>query len=333
MAQFHRTFHSLQIDFTRRFRNGFSFGVNDTWTLYDKGNTGLPGPQLRLVHAADGSYSVSPDQADRRGAVRRSGHDDAHHRPPTSSGTCRTAEVREQGHDGHRLRRQRLAAVRASSAATPAAVRRRLQLQQRRHGPGPDGIAGLHARASSSRTSARSGRAARATSTRSSTTRWCRATGGASPFTSTAIAGPQVGSHGLESGRNLLHGCKDHTHRPGDSAQDPRRRRQDRSVFRADMYNAFNDGRLSTAGQTQLQFNSTTDQTVRNSQFLADGTIDPPASQPNQAGFGAANGAPALRTIQLQTSSSSRTARRHYTRERVGTSHPLFFAPCWFFHM
>src|SRR5262249_33104924 len=36
---------------------------NWTWTLSDKGNTNLPGPQLRLVHAADGSFSVSPQQA------------------------------------------------------------------------------------------------------------------------------------------------------------------------------------------------------------------------------------------------------------------------------
>ena len=63
MPIWHRTFHSLQLSWTRRWRNGFSFQVNDTWTLYDKGNVMLPGPQLRLIHGADGSYSESPDQA------------------------------------------------------------------------------------------------------------------------------------------------------------------------------------------------------------------------------------------------------------------------------
>jgi hypothetical protein len=62
-AIYHRTFHSIQTSWTRRFSHGFSFQVNDTWTLYDKGNTSLPGPQLRLTHNPDGSYQVSPDQA------------------------------------------------------------------------------------------------------------------------------------------------------------------------------------------------------------------------------------------------------------------------------
>jgi hypothetical protein len=60
MRQFNgwRTFHSLQTSIQRRFRNGVSFGFNDTWVLYDHASTGL-----RLQHAADGSYSVRDDQA------------------------------------------------------------------------------------------------------------------------------------------------------------------------------------------------------------------------------------------------------------------------------
>jgi len=131
------------------------------------------------------------------------------------------------------------------------------------------------------------------------------ATGGASPFISTAIAGPQVGSRGLESGCNLLHGCKDHR-------MDLAIQRNIRVgggkmiVFRADIYNAFKavviNGRQST-----LQMNTTADQTVRNSQFLADGSVDPARLLPNNAGFGAAtgaadsfNGSNALRSVQLQ---------------------------------
>lgn len=60
MRQFNgwRTFHSLQMSIQRRFRNGWSFGFNDTWVLYDRASAGL-----RLQHAADGSYSVRDDQA------------------------------------------------------------------------------------------------------------------------------------------------------------------------------------------------------------------------------------------------------------------------------
>jgi hypothetical protein len=59
MRQFNgwRTFHSLQSSVNRRFRNGVSFGFNDTWVLYDHANT-----TSRIQHAADGSYSYRSDQ-------------------------------------------------------------------------------------------------------------------------------------------------------------------------------------------------------------------------------------------------------------------------------
>jgi hypothetical protein len=54
-----RTYHSLQLSFQRRFRNGFSFGFNDTISLYDHQNIAP-----RLQHDADGSYSIRGDQAE-----------------------------------------------------------------------------------------------------------------------------------------------------------------------------------------------------------------------------------------------------------------------------
>src|SRR5207245_9382756 len=45
---------------------------------------------------------------------------------------------------------------------------------------------------------------------------------------------------------------------------------------------------------------SPTDQTVVNSQYLADGTLDPARLTPRNAGFGAATGAQPLRNLQLQ---------------------------------
>ena len=68
--------------------------------------------------------------------------------------------------------------------------------------------------------------------------------------------------------------------------------------MRADLYNAFNTV-IYNGRATGIQFNSTTDMTVRNSQFRADGTMDPARTQPNQAGFGAATSALALRSVQL----------------------------------
>ncbi len=60
-TEFHDMYHSIQANFNRRFRNGFSFGANYVLSLSFTGNTGL---QKRLQHNADGSYSVRADQAD-----------------------------------------------------------------------------------------------------------------------------------------------------------------------------------------------------------------------------------------------------------------------------
>ena len=117
-------------------------------------------------------------------------------------------------------------------------------------------------------------------------------------FNVTAFAGPQTGSLGLESGRNYMVGCPDHTLdlaiarniRLGGSRQ---------IQLRVDIFNALNtvvyNGRV-----TQVQLNSPTDQTVRNPQYLADGQVDPDRLTPRNAGFGAVTGAQAMRSIQVQ---------------------------------
>jgi hypothetical protein len=53
------TYHSLQLSFTRRFRNGVSYGFNDTIGLSATGSTAA-----RLQHNSDGSVSYRSDQAD-----------------------------------------------------------------------------------------------------------------------------------------------------------------------------------------------------------------------------------------------------------------------------
>ena len=63
-TEFHDTYHSIQSNFNRRFRNGFSFGVNYVLSLSFTGNTGLT---QRLQHNADGSVLGAGGP----GAVRR----------------------------------------------------------------------------------------------------------------------------------------------------------------------------------------------------------------------------------------------------------------------
>ena len=69
--------------------------------------------------------------------------------------------------------------------------------------------------------------------------------------------------------------------------------------LRVEMYNAFN-AVVYNARVTQLQLVSPTNQTMRNSQFLPDGTVDPTRLKTTAAGFGAVTGAQPLRTIQAQ---------------------------------
>jgi hypothetical protein len=52
-----RTFHSLQMSLNRRFRDGLSFGLNDTWILYDHAISGA-----RLQHNPDGTFAFRSDQ-------------------------------------------------------------------------------------------------------------------------------------------------------------------------------------------------------------------------------------------------------------------------------
>ncbi len=54
-------YHSLQMSLNRRFRNGFSAGVNYTYGISFKGNTGLV---KRFDHAPDGTATLRADQAD-----------------------------------------------------------------------------------------------------------------------------------------------------------------------------------------------------------------------------------------------------------------------------
>ncbi len=103
------------------------------------------------------------------------------------------------------------------------------------------------------------------------------------------MTGPTYDSLGMESGRNILIGCPDHTLdlavarniRLGGSRQ---------LQLRLDAFNALNTYIISARNST-VQYVSPTDLTIRNSQYRADGTIDPARLTPRNAGFGAATAA------------------------------------------
>jgi hypothetical protein len=55
-----------------------------------------------------------------------------------------------------------------------------------------------------------------------------------------------------------------------------------------------------TDRNSQIQFVSPTDLTIRNSQTLPDGSLNPDRLTPRNAGFGAATEAMPLRSMQIQ---------------------------------
>ena len=69
--------------------------------------------------------------------------------------------------------------------------------------------------------------------------------------------------------------------------------------LRFEAFNAFNQVFYS-GRNTTMQMTSPTNQTLTNSQYLPDGSLDPARLTPRNAGFGAVTGAQALRSVQLQ---------------------------------
>ena len=115
-------------------------------------------------------------------------------------------------------------------------------------------------------------------------------------FNVTAVTAPTYGSVGLESGRNIMIGCPNkvfdislaRTIRLGGSRQ---------LQFRVDAFNAFNTV-IYTGRSTTINYETPTNLSVRNSQTLPDGSINPARVLPRNAGFGAATGAGAMRNFQ-----------------------------------
>jgi hypothetical protein len=117
-------------------------------------------------------------------------------------------------------------------------------------------------------------------------------------FNTAAVAGPTYGSVALESGRYLLGGCPDHTVDMS-IARNVRLGGNRTFQVRLDVFNVFNTVIFNNR-QNNVIYRSPTDQTIANSQYLPDGSLDPARLQPKNAGFGAATGAQPLRNMQLQ---------------------------------
>jgi hypothetical protein len=270
-------YHSLQASFNRRFRDGLQFGLNYTLGLSYTGNTITP---LRLQHAADGSFSIRPDQADadkllqdtglRRHIVKGNFVWDM---PDFDRSGGLSSVIGVIANDW-----QLSGVLTAGSGATYDVT----YVYQ---------TAGSNVNITGSPSYGGRVRMLADPGSGCSGDQYGQ-------FDAGAFAGPTYGSLGLESGRNYLSGCPDKTIDFA-IARNFRLGGARNAQFRIDMFNAFNSV-IYDRVVTELQLTNPTSQTVRNNQYNADGSLNQARLAPRNAGFGAANRALDMRRIQLQ---------------------------------
>jgi hypothetical protein len=281
-STFHDTYHSIQSSFNRRFRGGLAFGVNYTLSLSLTGNTGL---QQRLQHAPDGTISVRADQAEYE---RLNKNLNLQRHILKSNAVWDLPDLHMTGGAGRIaglvLNDWQISGVLTAGSGT------RYDLLTAYNGND------LNNSATRTNLIGSPDYAPRVVyvgdpGSGCSDDQYAQ-------FNWKAIASPTFNSTGLESGRNLLIGCPDHTVdlslarniRVGGGRQ---------VQFRVDAFNAFN-AVIINARNTTLNYTSLTNLTPLNSQFLPDGSLDQTRLTPRTAGFGAATGAQTMRNLSVQ---------------------------------
>ena len=270
-TEFQDTFHSIQSNFTRRFRNGFSFGVNYVLSLSFTGNTGLT---QRLTHNADGSISIRADEAQWEGLLNQLNLQ--RHlvkanwvwnlpKIPTSKPAMKAI--------GYVVNDWQLSGLFTGGSGNRYDLGYSYQ------------TAGNAVNLVGSPDYNNGGTGARIVYT-GDPGKGCTSNRFAQ-FNTAAVAGPTYGSTGMESGRNIMTGCPDHTTDLA-VARNIRLGKSRQVQMRVDAFNVFNTA-IITGRQTTVTFASPTNQTIANSETLADGTVDPTRLTPRTAGFGAAN--------------------------------------------
>jgi hypothetical protein len=296
-TRFWDTYHSIQTSLNRRFQNGLAFGTNYTLGLSLKGNTGLGtagqlvGGQLRLQHAPDGTISIRADQAE---------YEKLNENLPLQRHVIKSFAVWDLpnapasfGQIGRYLLNdwQLSGVFTGGSAYQPLAPQTNNQ---------------TNGRYDLTYTYQNNGANVNLTGSPDYAARIVYVGDPGSgcsdnqyrQFNTTAVTGPQYGSVGLESGRSILGGCPNKTVDLA-IARNIRMGGNRSLQFRLDIFNAFNVVVINDRERNVI-YRSPTDLTVVNSQYLADGSLDPARLTPRTAGFGAATGAQPMRNLQLQ---------------------------------
>jgi hypothetical protein len=271
-----RTYHSLQLSLQRRFRNGLSFGFNDTIGLSDRQTT-----TPRLQHDGDGAVSVRADQAE---ADRLLGNNNPQAHIVKANFVWDLPDLRGASAVlrtiGAIANDWQLAGIWTAATGSAYAIN-----YSYNNGGGNVNLSGSPDYGGRIRIVGDTG-------------------GGCSSdvhrqFNAAAFQGPLPGTVGLESGNNYLKGCfqsaLDLSIQRNINLGGPRVLQ-----LRADLFNALNEARI-TGRNTSISFVNPSDPvTATNLPYDANGNLVAARSLPRGAGFGVANAYQAPRQVQLQ---------------------------------
>ncbi len=269
-----RTYHSIQVSFNRRFRNGLSFGFNDTMSLYDHQQVGL-----RLQHNPDGTYVVRDDMA-QANDLFGDNHPQTHFMkanfiwdlPDVKSDNTTLRAV------GWIVNDWQLSGIWSANTAGLYAIGFSYQ-----NGGSNQNLTGSPDVGARVRLVGDTGRGCSSNIYQQ--------------FNTTAFQGPLVGSVGLDSPGAYMHGCFSSTLDLA-IARNIRLGGGRQIQLRADMFNAPNSA-IITGRQATMNLNSPNDPiTITNPVYDANGNVV--RGTPANAGFGFANGFQTPRNVQLQ---------------------------------
>jgi hypothetical protein len=270
------TFHSMQLAFDRRFRNGVSFGFNDTITLSQKGNSAP-----RLQHNPDGSFLLRSDQAEADALLSTP-------KPPTHIMKANFVwDLPDMG-NGSVLRRAvamivndwQLSGIWTGATGSPYAINFSYQ-----SGGTSTNLTGSPDYGARIRIVGDTGSGCSSDIYRQ--------------FNTAAFNGPPVGSVGLESGNAYMKSCFSSVFDLS-IARNIKLGGNRQVQLRADMFNAPNSA-IITGRNASVTLASPSDPvTALNLPYDAAGNLIPARSLPRGAGFGVANNYQAPRSVQVQ---------------------------------
>jgi hypothetical protein len=270
------TYHSIQVSFKRRFKNGISFGFNDTMGLSNEASAGA-----RLQHNPDGSYFIRDDQAkadELLGGSKPRSHimkaNFVWDLPDLRSGQQALRLV------GFVINDWQLSGIWTGSTGATYTIGYSYQ-----NGGGNVNITGSPDVNGRIRVVGDPGRGCSSDVYRQ--------------FTTTAFQGPPYGSVGLESGNDYLRGCLSSVVDVS-IARNIRLGKGRNLQLRVDMFNAPNAAGITGRMTTMNLSNPGDPVTITNLPFNPDGTLNASRSLPRGAGFGVANNYQNPRSVQAQ---------------------------------